>query len=138
MEFALIAPMLILFLFAIVDFGIAMDRRITLQHGVREGARWAAVHTDTADIQQRTSDQSQGIIDPADVTVCYEDGDDGNTTVGDPGDSVVVSATFTYDLFIVRPVLSGLFGGGSAGTIDMTPSGTARLERSVFGAVACP
>ncbi len=138
MEFAVTAPMLILFLFAIVDFGIAMDRRITLQHAVREGARYAAVHSVEADIQQRTADQAQDIIGPADVTVCYEDGDDGNSTVGDPGDSVVVSATFTYDLFIVRPVLSGLFGGGSAGTIPMTPSGTARLERSVFGAAACP
>lgn len=137
-EFALIAPLIFLFLFVIVDFGIAMDRRITLQHAVREGARFAAVHTDAGDIKQRTVDQGQDLIDLADVEVCYIDGADSNATIGDPGDSVQVSADFAYDLAIVRPVLSGLFGGTSAGTIDMTPSANARLERTVNGATSCP
>ena len=137
-EFALIAPMILLFLFVIVDFGIAMDRRIVLQHAVREGARYAAVHTNELDIQDRTVAQAQDLINVGVVDVCYVDGDDANTSVGDPGDSVQVSATFVYDLAIVRPVLSGLFGGTSAGTIDMTPSATARLERTVSGAGPCP
>jgi len=136
-EFALIAPMIFLFLFTIVDFGIAIDRRLVLQHAAREGARYAAVHTTAADIQQKTADQAQDIIAAADVTVCYLDGDDANSSVGDPGDSARVSALFTYDLAIVGPVLSGLFGG-SVTSIDMTPSGTARLERSVGGATPCP
>ena len=42
-EFALIMPIVFLFLFVLVDFGIAMDRRLVLQHAVREGARYAAV-----------------------------------------------------------------------------------------------
>jgi hypothetical protein len=137
-EFALIAPLVFLFLFVIVDFGIALDRRIVLQHAVREGARYAAVHTDADDIRQRTVGQAQDIIVLADVEVCYIDGDDSNSTVGDPGDSVRVSAHLTYDLAIVRPVLTGLFGGTSAGTIDMIPSATARLERTVNGATPCP
>ena len=70
------------------------------------------------------------------VDVCYIDGDDEGGSVGDPGDSVRVSATFGYDLAIVGPVLSGLFQG-NAGTIIMTPSATARLERTVSGAAAC-
>ena len=120
MEFALVAPMIIVFLFTIVDFGIAIDRRLVLQHAVREGARYAAVHTTTADIQQKTVDQGQDLIATGDVTVCYLDGDDSNSTVGDPGDSVQVSATFEYQLVIVGPVLTGPFGGG-VGSIDMTP-----------------
>lgn len=107
-----------------------MDRRQVLQHAVREGARYAAVHTDEDDIKQKTVAQAQDLIDTDDVTVCYIDG-------GDPGDSVRVSASFTYDFAIVGPVLSGLFGG-SVGSIDMTPSGTARLETSVSGATLCP
>lgn len=136
-EFALVFPMVILFLFAIVDFGIALDRRITLQHAIREGARYAAVHGDILDIQNKTANQAQNIIVSSDVVVCYIDGDDENISVGDPGDSVRVSATFAYNPAIVGPVLSGLFGGG-VGTINMTPSATARLERTVSGAGACP
>ncbi len=135
-EFALIMPMIFLFLFVIVDFGIALDRRIALQHAVREGARYAAVHTSEAGIQNKTVAQAQDVIAAGDVAVCYIDGDDSNTAVGDSGDSVRVSVTFGYDLAIVGPVLSGLFGG-TTGTIDMTPSGTARLERSVSGAAPC-
>jgi hypothetical protein len=129
-EFALVTPWILILLFAIIDGGIAMDRRQVLQHAVREGARYAAVHTDEDDIKQKTVAQAQDLIDTDDVTVCYIDG-------GDPGDSVRVSASFTYDFAIVGPVLSGLFGG-SVGSIDMTPSGTARLETSVSGATLCP
>ena len=139
LEFAFIAPFLFVFLFAIVDFGIAIDRRITLQHSVREGARYAAVHTNELDIRQKTADQAQGIIDLADVGVCYLDGVDGNTTVGDAGDSVRVSVLpggFTWEFPIMTELL-GAFGVPPL-SIEMTPQGTARLERSVSGAVACP
>ncbi len=138
-EFAFVAPILFLFFFAIVDFGIAIDRRITLQHSVREGARSAAVHTNELEIKQITVDQAQGIIDLADVGVCYLDGVDGNTTVGDPGDSVRVSVLpggFTWEFPIMTEIL-GVFGVPAL-SIEMTPQGTARLERSVSGAVACP
>ena len=136
LEFALITPFVIFLILAVIDGGIAMDRRQVLQHAVREGARYAAVHGDVDDIKQKTVDQAQSLIDTTDVTVCYIDEDDANSTVGYPSDSVRVSVSFSYDFAIVGPVLSGLFGG-SVGSVDMTPSGTARLERSVSGAVAC-
>ncbi len=134
-EFAFVLPIMLVFLFAIVDFGIAIDRRITLQHSVREGARYAAVHSDELDIKQKTVDQAQGIIGLADVDVCYIDGDDGNTSVGDPGDAVRVGGIFTWDFPIMKEIFS-VFGVPSL-SIDMTPWGTARLERSVTGAIAC-
>ena len=134
-EFAFILPLLLVFLFAIVDFSIAIDRRITLQHSVREGARYAAVHPDELDIKQKAVDQAQGIIDLADVDVCYIDGDDTNISVGDPGDGVRVAGSFTWDFPIMKEIFS-VFGVAPL-SIDMTPSGTARLERSVTGAVAC-
>ena len=137
-EFALIAPLIILFLFTIVDFGIAMDRRITLQHAVREGARMAAVNDDIGQVCEHTVAEAQDIITGADITFSYEDLDDpANDRATDAGDSVKVSATFNYDLPIVGPVLQGLFGG-SAGSIPMTPWGTARLELSVPGETECP
>ena len=135
-EFAFVLPIMLVFLFAIVDFGIAIDRRITLQHSVREGARYAAVHADELDIKQKTVEQAQGIIGLADVDVCYINNEDGsNTSVGDPGDGVRVSVSFTWDFPIMKEIFSAF--GVPPLSIEMTPWGTARLERSVTGAIAC-
>lgn len=135
-EFAFIAPLIFLFLFVIVDFGIALDRRITLQHAVREGARYGAVTASAAAIQNTTADQAQGLVDASDVTVCYEDtAFDANSTNGDVGDAVRVKAAFSYEF----PILSELWAafGGSPLTIDMSPQATGRLELSVPGATPC-
>jgi Flp pilus assembly protein TadG len=43
-EFAIILPLLIVMLFAIIAFGIALFRLITYVGAAREGARYAAVH----------------------------------------------------------------------------------------------
>ncbi len=135
-EFALISPMIFLFLFTIVDFGIAMDRRITLQHAVREGARYAAVTEDIGVVCDRIVAQAQDLIGPGDIDFAYDDVD-GNGNDTDAGDAVEVTVHFSYDPFIVRPVLSGLFGG-SVLSIDMSPSASSRLERSVPGDTGCP
>jgi Flp pilus assembly protein TadG len=43
-EFALLAPLLVIILFAIVSFGIALTRTVAYVSAAREGARYAAVH----------------------------------------------------------------------------------------------
>ena len=137
-EFALVAPIFVILLAGIIDFAMAMDRRITVQHAIREGARYAAVTDDVGLVCDRVVEQAQGIVTSPDITISYEDKDDPlNGRDTDVGDSVKVTASFTYDLPIIRPALSGLFGG-DIGTIDMSPWGDARLERSVSGATVCP
>jgi hypothetical protein len=133
-EFALIVPVFFLFLFSIVDFGIAIDRRVTLQHAVREGARLGAVNSSTSDIQDHTADESQGIVETGDVTVCYID-KGGPASPGNVGDAVEVTAEFEYNFPILEEIL-GAFGVSPI-SIDMTPHGTARLEQTVTGATAC-
>ena len=121
----------------IVDFGIAMDRRIVLQHAVREGARMAAVNGDIDQVCDHTVAEAQGIISGADIAFSYEDLDDPpNLRATDAGDSVKVKASFAYEFPILGEVLSA-FGGGPL-SIDMTPWGTARLELSVPGETECP
>lgn len=136
LEFALIFPIVIIFLFTIVDFGIAVDRRITLQHAVREGARKGAVAGDMTSIVEATVAQSQGLLAPANVTVCYED-TDGNGNTGDPGDNVRVSATFTYDFTVAISEIFNAIGATLPSGIEMTPSADMRLENSVLPAPAC-
>ncbi len=140
-EFAFIAPLIFLFLFVIVDFGIALDRRITLQHAVREGARYGAV-TDSVDaIKQVTVQQAQGLVPENKVTVCYEPFPltpvPGVTPVpaGQTGSGVRVTAELKYEFPIMREIL-GAFGIAPF-FIDMSPSGSARMERSVASPTPC-
>ena len=148
LEFAFVAPLILMFLLAIVDFGIAIDRRVVLDHAVREGGRFAAVGGNAfttgvvatdADIRAYTASQSQGIADPAGapgsgnyIVVCYEDAN-GNGTLGDVGDNVRVQAHYFHD-FVTG--FTGFFNTSLVG-IAMDPSASARLERAAIGGPAC-
>ena len=125
-EFAFVAPVIFLFLFAIVDFGSALDKRVTLQHAVYEGARAAAVHGDPAVAQSTTVDQAQGLVVASSVTVCFIDGNGNNKA--DALESVKVSVSYDYNYTV--PFASILRALGYSGTlkIPMTPSGTSALE----------
>jgi len=123
-EFAFIAPFIFIFLFTIVDFGIALDRRITLQHAVREGARAAGVQVDPAAGLKVAADQAQDL--PADFVVCYVDEDDNGHA--NFKDRVRVSAAFTYHFTIPFGKLMGAIGIPVGGGIEMTPDATSALE----------
>ncbi|MCH8815832.1 MAG: pilus assembly protein [Chloroflexi bacterium] len=136
-EFAFVLPIILVILLMLVDFGIAVDRREVLQHAVREGARHGAIGSSVASIENYTAVQSQDILVPADVSVCYMDMD-GDGIAGGVGDNVHVSATFQYQFSIGSSELLGAFGvDPSTLSVDMTPSADMRLETSVAGAVAC-
>ena len=140
-EFAFVAPIMFVFLFAIVDFGIALDRRIVLQHAVADGARRGAVDPDIADTIAYTEDQSQGLLDnaaiPGAVIVCFIDDDlDGN--LGEVGDSIRVAADFDYNFTVAFGEMMGAFGV-SIPSIPMTPEAVKRLETSAApGGPVCP
>ena len=125
-EFALIAPIVFILLFGIIDFGMALDHRIVLQHAVREGARYAAVHDGCTAIQDRTAERAASLIpDPHNtVVVAYDD------NPASAGDTVKVTAPFSYDF----PLMSR-FG---VGTINVDVSASARLEMAVPSAGGCP
>ena len=127
-EFALIAPVFFILLFGIIDFGLALNQRITLEHAVREGSRYGMVTADCAAIQQRTADRAGDIIDPTDVTVSYSS-DGSPATSAMPGDTVEVSAPFEWQF----PLMSR-FG---VGAIDGSVSGDGMLELEVPDAGGC-
>ncbi len=125
-EFALAAPLLLVFLLALVDFGIAIDRRIVLDHAVREGARYASVGGDAfttgtptsrSAIEDYTTAQAQGI---GNADVCYtEEG------------GVRVSIDYTYDFVTGFTSLFSL----SVPNIPMNASAEARVEQPLAGVV---
>jgi hypothetical protein len=69
-EFAFALPIILLFLMVMVDFGLALDHRIVLQHAVRDGVREAAFNSNLTQIKDTTADQSQGMVGTEDVEVC--------------------------------------------------------------------
>lgn len=136
LEFVVVFPILMIFLFSIIDVGVAVSRRATLQHAVREGARYAAT-LDNSDggtfVKDRTSAQSQDLVPAGDVSICYEDVD-GSGDVN-KGDAVDVTAPYMYKPFILRAALG--WWGASVPDIDMSVTGSARMEVNASG-TTCP
>jgi hypothetical protein len=127
------APLVIIFLLALVDFGLAVNRRLILDHAAREGARYASVGgqafssgtvASCDDIYQYASDQAHGLVDPVpgDVTVAYEDLNGGGIGIGD---DVTVTLDYTYTLVTGF----GWFLDDADFSIPMTASASARVER---------
>ena len=93
-EFALLVPLLVVILFSITEFGIALSRFVAYQGAAREGARYAAVHCQpdatqctVALIQARVVSAAVGNpIAPGPVTV-----DRDCKTATPPGQVVTVS-----------------------------------------------
>jgi Flp pilus assembly protein TadG len=68
-EFALIAPLLFMLIFAIIGFGIAFMQLQTIRGAVREGARISAVGANVSEVQQKVADASAGIVPSGQVAV---------------------------------------------------------------------
>src|SRR4030042_1880998 len=114
-EFALVLPIFLLVLFAIVDFGMAFHAWITVTNSAREGARIGSVHAPSAAIEQRVRDTSD-TLDQGNLSVPVSNADDQG---GQPGESVVVDVRYSYSLM---PPLADLLNMVSGGTIPDTLS----------------
>lgn len=93
-EFALIAPLLILLFFGIVQFGITIFRAQVIEASAREAARVASVGGTAAEIEAAADDAAPGFTD-AEVTSAFVQvagADDDCGSIGDDT-SVVVTAS---------------------------------------------
>lgn len=110
-EFALIAPLLFLLIFGIIEAGRFILYYHTLNHAVREGARYAIVHGsnssapasqgNTSGVVTRVEEAAFDLMSGGNLTVnvCYYQGMDGCGTgiaSNNRGDNVRVDATYTY------------------------------------------
>ena len=126
-EFALIAPLALLLLFGIFDFGKAINFWIDETHLANSGARWAAVNRNPATsgtLQNYIKDQADAaqLRNGATVKICASDADSSGTIgVGDP---VEVQVSYTYNWL---PFISHESGIGASTTL--TGTATMRLEQ---------
>jgi Flp pilus assembly protein TadG len=129
-EFALVAPLLLVILFGMLDFGRVFNYWIDATHLANEGARWAVVNKnpassgtlqdyirEQADTDELRNGGSTALPDPLQVCISFPNG----STVGNP---VKVTATATYNWL---PFLSSQALGGLTST-TVSSSSTMRLE----------
>ena len=130
-EFALVAPILLVLLFGMLDFGRVFNYWIDATHLSNEGARWAVVNKNPASsgtlqqyiqAQADTNELRNGCSSsvPSALQVCISF-PSGSSTVGNP---VEVTASVTYNWL---PFLSSQALGGLTST-TVSSSSTMRLE----------
>ncbi len=115
-EFALIAPVLFMIIFAILGFGIAFMQLQTIRGAVREGARISAVGATVAQVQQKVADASTGIVPSGQVTVTACPGQDTtvdttatfNTALMNGGKGIVITIPLLPDIHLT-PIVSAQF-----------------------------
>jgi Flp pilus assembly protein TadG len=121
-EFALVIPIFLLVLFAIVDFGMAFHAWITVTNSAREGARIGAVRATSAEIEQRVRDTATS-LEQANLTVSVTNAE------GPPGGSVVVDVSYDYSLMTpLADLLNMVSGGTIPATLGLNSTADMRLE----------
>ena len=125
-EFALVLPLLLLLLFAMLDFGKAYNYWIDETHLANEGARWAVVNKNPgggtlqnyiqqqADTPELRNGSTSSVPSPLQVCISFPN---GTANVGDPV-HVSVSATYNWLPFI----------GSRIGVAQTTISGSATMR----------
>jgi Flp pilus assembly protein TadG len=101
-EFALVAPLLFLILFGIVQFGIAFMNSVALTDAVRAGARKAAVSRSAADPTQSTKNAVLGAandLNQSKVSITV-------TSNWQSGSNVTVDATYPYSINLLGIVVA--------------------------------
>ncbi|HEY8765645.1 MAG TPA: TadE/TadG family type IV pilus assembly protein [Dehalococcoidia bacterium] len=122
-EFALIVPLFLLLMFAIVDFGMGFYSWITVTNAAREGARIGAVGADSATITQKVKDTVGPSLNNSNLTISV------SNAKGNPVDPVVVTVNYQYTLITPLSSLIHLVSGGSMGpNINFSSTSQMRLE----------
>ncbi len=122
-EFALVVPMVLVLLFAVVDMGRAYSAWVTTTNAAREGARLGITGASQAAIISRTQSTSGSY-------------NDGNLSVnvtnagGTSGSSVVVNTTYNLSLITPLVALVHLLPGGAniPSKFTLTSSADMRIE----------
>jgi len=114
-EFAIVLPVLVLIVFAIIQFGILFNNFVALTDAVRAGARTAAVSRTAADPVGATIARVQsatGDLDQSKLGITVASG-------WQHGDDVTVTATYPYSIDLFGVIVQ-------AG--NLTSSTTERVE----------
>jgi Flp pilus assembly protein TadG len=121
-EFALVVPVLLLIVFAIIDFGRLLNAQIELTGAAREGARLAVLGYSDAAIQARVVAAAP---DLSGVTVTVA----ASCPPGaGPAADARVDANYSFSFVTPIGAISALFGGGIGAPLALTAQGVMPCE----------
>lgn len=98
-EFALVVPILILFIFGSIEFGLAVNARTQVANAAREGVRLASLNYSVVDVQTAAKQALTGISGTPVVTVTCANAAGVSCVIGSaaaPGNIATVTVTLPY------------------------------------------
>lgn len=101
-EFAIILPLLLLIVMAIIEFGMMLNSYIALENASREGARIGIIGSSNSEIQNQIITISPSLNSSL-LTVNITPSESSRRS----GDPLTVRLTYNYNLTV--PVISSLF-----------------------------
>jgi len=120
-EFALILPIMLLLIFALVDFGRGFYTWLIVTNGAREGARVGATQQDYNAIMTRIRDATS-TLDPGRMTVTI------TNVQGPRGQPITVDIRYDFDWVTpIGPILN-IVSGGNLDDITIRGYASMRLE----------
>jgi Flp pilus assembly protein TadG len=130
-EFALVAPLIVMLLLGIIDFGWMLSQRQDVRHGAREAARLAAVNS--ADVATMTQLACDAMDISSGATITF---DRGSGAIGSTGEVDMVVPVGTLTGFSRLPFVGAIYPSSFNETL------TFRLEQPASswtnGAASCP
>jgi len=121
-EFALVVPIFLVLLFALVDFGRGFQAWIEVTNAAREGARVGALHGTAAEIETRAR-AAAGSLNQGNLSIS------ATNAGGTPGSSVIVAANYSFSLISpLAPMIGVISGGAISETFVITSSADMRIE----------
>ena len=117
-ETALVLPIIILLLVAIIDFGLLFNNYIVLANATREASRKAAVGASDADIELVVKSLT-GTLDQTRLTIAI------TPDASQRKHGVEVSVVTHYENRLITPIIGGFFENGAA---DLASKTVMRVE----------
>ena len=137
-EFAIVLPLLLLFIFGIIEFGILFYNKAVITNASREGARTAIlydmegetpIYKTAADVQNVVLNYcSNFLINFSGSKTPSVDTTDPVVSGTPPARYRTVTVTLDYNFFVLPDILNGLFGGTMEDGIPLTAVTRMRTE----------
>lgn len=120
-ETAMVLPILLLLLFALVDFGRGFYTWLLVTNAAREGARVASVQSSQAEVEQRIF-ESIGALDASDLAISV------SNIQGPRGEPVEVDLDYDFEWVTPMGGILQLLGGSALGAPTISAHSSMRLE----------
>ncbi len=130
-EFAIILPLLVVFIFGIMEFGLVFYDKAMVTNASREAARAGIVYRDPP----LTVAEMQSVVDSycGGRLISFGGGPSPTTTVPsgectNHGDELVINVAYQYEFLLLPDFLTAFFTGGMPGSIDISAVTRMRCE----------